>query len=113
MALVTTTQIYFPTFSFFKAVFYITGGVSILWCILWFIFLSDEPRDHKCISEKEINFIETNRSAESIDLDDKHQETKVQVVYPKLFQSSNIFIEYVLTFSVNKVSSKEPSFHLP
>ena len=71
---------------FFKAVFYITGGVSILWCILWFIFLSDEPRDHKCISEKEINFIETNRSAESIDLDDKHQETKVQVVYPKLFQ---------------------------
>ena len=87
MALVTMTQIYFPTFSFFfKAVFYITGGVSILWCILWFIFLSDEPRDHKCISEKEINFIETNRSAESIDLDDKHQETKVQVVYPKLFQ---------------------------
>ena len=90
--------IYFPTFSFFKAVFYITGGVSILWCILWFIFLSDEPRDHKCISEKEINFIETNRSAESIDLDDKHQETKVQVVYPKLFQWSNIFVECVLTF---------------
>ena len=108
-------------FLFFKAVFYITGGVSILWCILWFIFLSDEPRDHKYISEKEINFIETNRSAESIDLDDKHQETKVQVVYPKLFQWSNIFIEHVVIFlfvpsvifSVNKVSSKEPSFHLP
>ena len=111
MALVTTTQIHFPTFSFFKAVFYITGGVSILWCILWFIFLSDEPRDHKCISEKEINFIETNRSAESINLDDKHQETKVQVVYPKLFQWSNFFIEYVLIISL--LSSKEPSFHLP
>ena len=64
----------FPPF-FFKAVFYITGGFSLIWCILWFIFLSDEPRDHKCIGEKEINFIETNRTV--TDVDEEHDNSVV------------------------------------
>ena len=75
----------FPPF-FFKAVFYITGGFSLIWCILWFIFLSDEPRDHKFIGEKEINFIETNRTVNAIDeeLEAARKRDLIQVVVTSL-----------------------------
>ena len=39
------------------------------------MFLSDEPRDHKCIGEKEINFIETNRTV--TDVDEEHDNSVV------------------------------------
>ena len=42
--------------------FYITGAAGLVWSILWFVLLSDEPKDHKCIHEKEIEYIENNRT---------------------------------------------------
>lgn len=44
-----------------QAVYYITGGASLIWCVIWFLCLTDEPRDHPWISKDEANFIEQHR----------------------------------------------------
>ena len=67
--------------SVFKAVFYITGGFSILWCILWWVLLSDEPRDHKCIGQAEIDYIQSHRI-----LPKKPQNAKGDPILPPYWQ---------------------------
>ncbi|XP_060798923.1 sialin [Neoarius graeffei] len=39
------------------AVFYICGGAGCLWAVLWFIMVSDEPRTHSRISDRERKYI--------------------------------------------------------
>jgi ACS family sodium-dependent inorganic phosphate cotransporter len=42
-----------------EAVFYIHGGLSLIWCVLWVLFVSDTPSNHKFISEAEKDYILT------------------------------------------------------
>uniref|UniRef100_A0A3Q1HB86 Sialin n=1 Tax=Anabas testudineus TaxID=64144 RepID=A0A3Q1HB86_ANATE len=39
------------------AVFYLCGGTGCLWAVFWFIFVSDDPRTHRRISEEERDYI--------------------------------------------------------
>ncbi|XP_069031880.1 sialin [Embiotoca jacksoni] len=39
------------------AVFYICGGSGCLWAVLWFMFVSDDPRTHRRINEEERDYI--------------------------------------------------------
>lgn len=39
------------------AVFYLCGGAGCLWAVFWFIFVSDDPRTHRRISEEERDYI--------------------------------------------------------
>ncbi|TSK31361.1 Sialin [Bagarius yarrelli] len=39
------------------AVFYCCGGAGCLWAVLWFIMVSDEPRTHPRISDREREYI--------------------------------------------------------
>uniref|UniRef100_A0A3P9H1W5 Sialin n=1 Tax=Oryzias latipes TaxID=8090 RepID=A0A3P9H1W5_ORYLA len=39
------------------AVFYICGGAGCFWAILWFAFVSDDPRTHRRISDVERDYI--------------------------------------------------------
>lgn len=34
------------------------GGIGLLWCLLWFILVTDEPTIDKYISRKEVAFIQ-------------------------------------------------------
>ncbi|ESO89906.1 hypothetical protein LOTGIDRAFT_164601 [Lottia gigantea] len=42
-------------------IFYIFGSVCLLWCALWFFFVSNSPEEHKFISEEEKKYIIANR----------------------------------------------------
>lgn len=42
------------------AVFYLCGGAGCLWAVFWFIFVSDDPRTHRRISEEERDYIITS-----------------------------------------------------
>ena len=46
----------------FQAVFYITGGISLLWCLCWFLFVHDTPEDHPYISDIERQMIIDSRT---------------------------------------------------
>uniref|UniRef100_H2LU42 Sialin n=1 Tax=Oryzias latipes TaxID=8090 RepID=H2LU42_ORYLA len=39
------------------AVFYICGGAGCFWAVLWFAFVSDDPRTHRRISDEERDYI--------------------------------------------------------
>ncbi|XP_047501430.1 sialin-like isoform X2 [Penaeus chinensis] len=40
------------------AAFYVTGALSLVWCVLWFGFMHDSPREHPRITSKELKYIE-------------------------------------------------------
>jgi len=42
------------------SVFYVFGGLGVLWCLLWFKFAHSSPQDHPRISEEELEFINRN-----------------------------------------------------
>nr|CAD7426774.1 unnamed protein product [Timema monikensis] len=42
------------------SVFYLFGGVGLLWCVLWFFLGADSPASHKWISQEEKLYIEAS-----------------------------------------------------
>jgi MFS transporter, ACS family, glucarate transporter len=48
-----------------RTVFYIFGGIGIIWALAWAHFFKDEPRDMPNISPEEVKLIEENRSIKS------------------------------------------------
>ena len=40
--------------SLLQAVFYVTGGISLAWCLVWMILARDSPDDSNLISEGEV-----------------------------------------------------------
>jgi predicted MFS family arabinose efflux permease len=45
-----------------QAVFYIHGGLAIIWCFLWAFFVVDETKNHPFMSEEEKTFIHDNHA---------------------------------------------------
>lgn len=43
-------------------IFYVSGGVGCIWCILWFLFASNLPSQHKFISPAEVAYIDNHRN---------------------------------------------------
>uniref|UniRef100_A0A915PEA0 Major facilitator superfamily (MFS) profile domain-containing protein n=1 Tax=Setaria digitata TaxID=48799 RepID=A0A915PEA0_9BILA len=42
------------------SIFYVLGVVGILWCVLWFYTVADQPSRSRRISKKELNYIENS-----------------------------------------------------
>ena len=40
-------------------VFYIQGGLSLIWCVLWLVFVYDTPQSHPRIHPAELELFET------------------------------------------------------
>ena len=40
-----------------QSIFYISGGVGLVWTLLWFYFISESPAEHKTITDDEKNYI--------------------------------------------------------
>lgn len=44
-----------------KAVFYVSALVALLWCTVWFLMVADDPAHSKIISKEELDFVLANR----------------------------------------------------
>ncbi|XP_023295724.2 putative inorganic phosphate cotransporter isoform X1 [Lucilia cuprina] len=65
-------------------IFYITGGIGLLWSVIFFIFGADTPRDTKMISKEEREYIEA--------LTGSDQESKTMAVpWKSIFTSLPFF----------------------
>ena len=42
-----------------QSVFYVQGGLSVIWCILWIFMVYDSPQQHPRIDASELNLFET------------------------------------------------------
>ncbi|KAL7027872.1 hypothetical protein ACKWTF_005627 [Chironomus riparius] len=47
-----------------RPVFYTTGSIGVLWCIMWYFLAFNTPAEHPRISPKELEYIELNVSSE-------------------------------------------------
>ncbi|XP_046405692.1 putative inorganic phosphate cotransporter isoform X2 [Ischnura elegans] len=60
-----------------EAVFYVMGGLSCIWCVLWIIFVYDGPDVHPRISEAEKTYILTSLGSSSTDNEGHHKSAPV------------------------------------
>ncbi|GJQ80124.1 hypothetical protein Trydic_g19405 [Trypoxylus dichotomus] len=65
-------------------VFYIMGGLSTIWLVLWVIFVTDKPRDLKFISDKELQMIESSLNQK---YEDGHTKKKRKVPWKDIVKS--------------------------
>lgn len=42
-----------------EAVFYVQGGLAMIWCVLWVFLVYDSPQDHPRIHPKELELFES------------------------------------------------------
>ena len=42
-----------------EAVFYVQGGLAMIWCVLWIFLVYDSPQDHPRIHPKELELFES------------------------------------------------------
>jgi ACS family sodium-dependent inorganic phosphate cotransporter len=42
-----------------ESVFYVQGGLAMVWCVLWLVFVYDSPQDHPRIHPAELELFES------------------------------------------------------
>lgn len=43
-----------------RPVFYTTGSIGVLWCVMWYFLAFNTPAEHPRISMEELQYIEMN-----------------------------------------------------
>lgn len=43
-----------------ESVFYVQGGLAMIWCLLWLVFVYDSPQDHPRIHPAELALFESS-----------------------------------------------------
>lgn len=83
-----------------QAVFYISGAVISLWCVVWFQMITDDPSQHRWISEEELRYIRHNRILSEVETRQKlplcQILTNVPVIAIALCSFSNDWGLYLL-----------------
>ncbi|EFX79896.1 hypothetical protein DAPPUDRAFT_52115, partial [Daphnia pulex] len=42
-----------------ESVFYVEGGLALIWCVLWLLFIYDSPEEHPRINSEELNLFKS------------------------------------------------------
>lgn len=75
-----------------RPVFYTTGTIGVLWCIMWYFLAYNTPNEHPRISPQELEYIELNVSSEI----KEHQGMKIP--WKQIFKSLPAWSIGVTTF---------------
>ena len=75
-----------------EAVFYIHGGLSCIWLIVWGVFMSDTPETNRFITAEEKNYISSHQSHLSSKASNNSQVfTSIQIQYFMGFKKGFFF----------------------
>ena len=80
-----------------EVVFYLFGGITILWSIIWFYFVIDDPINHSSISLEEKTYILDNRGVNN--LDTEFQENKKKTPLKKMILNPTVWIIILCEFA--------------
>lgn len=71
-----------------ESVFYVTGGISLIWSVAWFFVVFDSPAQHPRISVEERQYIEesigTTSTKKVIELGFRYCVFKYSMIFNKL-----------------------------
>lgn len=48
------------------SVFYVAGGLTLVWFVFWSFFVYNDPSEHPRITEEELNYIQSHLEGESM-----------------------------------------------
>ncbi|CAG5131748.1 unnamed protein product, partial [Candidula unifasciata] len=74
-------------------VFYTFGFISLIWCLCWYLLISEKPEEHPYISEKEKQYIIAHRSG----LSQPSEGVKVKLPYRQLLTSGPVLAYFATT----------------
>ena len=84
-----------------EGVFYIHGGLCLIWCILWTIFVCDCPEKHHFISAEELEYIQNDQCS-------KHRTNVITVLWDPYVKN----IHYFNWNQLNHLNHKLCIFHI-
>ena len=91
-----------------EALFYLTGGLGVLWFFAWTYFVSDDPATNKFISTKEKEYILTHRNIPTREIEIKRPP------YIKILSTPSVWIlalcEFASSFGKYIIIIEGPSF---
>ncbi|PNF27742.1 hypothetical protein B7P43_G12798 [Cryptotermes secundus] len=67
-----------------EAVFYIMGGLSSIWCVLWWLLMTDSPRINPYISEEERDYIASSLGEDKEEVTQKKSSVPWKHVWTSL-----------------------------
>ncbi|XP_055857855.1 sialin [Episyrphus balteatus] len=73
-------------------VFYTTGSLAMLWCIMWYLLAFNSPKEHPRISPSELEYIEVNVSREV------KESQGMRVPWKSIFTSLPVWAIGITTF---------------
>ncbi|XP_055922131.1 sialin [Eupeodes corollae] len=73
-------------------VFYTTGSLAMLWCIMWYLLAFNSPKEHPRISSSELEYIELNVSREV------KESQGMRVPWKSIFTSLPVWAIGITTF---------------
>ncbi|XP_054157469.1 sialin-like [Oppia nitens] len=94
------------------SIFYISGLLALVWCVVWWLTITSTPDQHRWISEKELAFITKHTSRESNT--NETAAAKRSVPWKRIFMSSAFLstliakVTYGITFDF--MTSKMPAY---
>ena len=56
----------------FQSVFYMSGVISLLWCLVWFVLATDDPADNRFTSKDEVKLILDKRAVDRSEVSDRY-----------------------------------------
>jgi ACS family glucarate transporter-like MFS transporter len=75
--------------------FYLFGILGIIWGIVWFVIATDDPRDNRFITKRELKELELSQDDKKV----KHEPVKIQ--WKKMFRSKEVIGLTVIYFFQN------------
>ncbi|XP_037954289.1 putative inorganic phosphate cotransporter isoform X2 [Teleopsis dalmanni] len=67
-------------------IFYISGGIGVVFCVAWILFAANSPTESKLISQEELVYIETSKNAIKA-ANDSESEVKIPVPWKAIMSS--------------------------
>jgi MFS family permease len=61
-----------------ESVFYVEGGLALIWCVLWLLFIYDSPEEHPRINSEELNLFKSYCGDDNRENLDPAIETKIE-----------------------------------
>jgi len=84
-----------------EEVFYVTGALAMVWCLLWYAVVTDRPERNYWISESELNYIVTGRQCEEqlIQPQNNVKEPPLWQVLPRMLNNRPVWVVMMSNFA--------------
>ena len=98
------------TYYDWAAVFHVSFVATAAWCVLWYFCVTDDPADHKWISEEEKVFILNNRVASLRSTQSAERSFPLKAIVTSVPVLANAFCSFANDWGLYILLTEGPNF---